>query len=118
MFRVTFMCDDKRLGEVLRALTGLARGAPVAVPVTNEEVDSKGNIKAKSNGKLVHMFIEHLHKLKTESFTPKDAQVWLKSVGMSPLSSSYVLKAALAAGAVKRTGKSSKSVYHIVKKGG
>ena len=37
MFKVEFFVDDKRLGNALRALAGLAHGAPTAIPVVNAE---------------------------------------------------------------------------------
>lgn len=114
MFRIEFFCDDRRVGDALRNLMGIAIGSPTAQPVINAE-KTNGKIKAQSGGKLIEMFAHHIANIKDDTFTPKDAQAWLKKLGKSPLSASYILKGVLAQGLVKRTGKSSQSIYHVIK---
>jgi hypothetical protein len=114
MFRVSFYCEDKRLGDALRVLTGLAKGTPEAVPVVNVEEDG-GKLKAKSNGKLVTMFIEYLHKTKVQEFKAPFVRDWLKENGFSMLSYNYVLKHVVAHGLIKRAGAGNNSGYLVQK---
>jgi hypothetical protein len=119
MFKIeNVYCDDKKLGDVLRALTGLTRGQPVAVPMTNVEEGGIGGPKAKTNGKLVTMLAEHMVKSKLESIRPKEVGAWLAKIGMSKQSASYVARMAVSEGVIRKTGQSSQTVYHLVNKGG
>jgi hypothetical protein len=118
MFKIeNVYCDDKKLGDVLRALAGLTRGQPVAVPVANIDEEGAGAPKAKTNGKLAHMLAEHMTKNKLESIKPKEVGAWLAKIGMSKQSASYVARMAQDQGVIRKTGKSSQTVYHLVKGG-
>lgn len=115
MFRVVFFCDDKKLAAVLHSLAGQVISMEPPQPVVNAEVKSKKFIIAKSNGKLASRFIDYLKTSKIQTFTPKDAAAWCEKHGASRSSYSYVLKLAIEAGLLKRTGASSASVYHVQK---
>lgn len=116
MFRIECFVDDRRLPELLRALAGLVRGVPSVVPVVNVEEDHPSGLKAKTNGALLGVFAEYVGKL-SGPFGPTEVRDFLKSVGKSPTSSSYLMQKAVAARLVKRTGKSSQVRYHPIKRG-
>jgi hypothetical protein len=113
MFRVVLYVEDKKLGDVLRNLTGTRMEPPQFM--VNAEVQ-KGKITAKSNGKLVTMFIDYLIKSKVQTIKPKQVREWLTTQGMSALSASYVQKQAMAAGVLKRTGHGSSLSEYTVQK--
>jgi hypothetical protein len=106
--------EDKKVGDALRALLGIVIGVPKAIPIINAELQH-GQVKQQTNGKLVTMFLHHLHQNKIDSLRPADIREWLKKQGMSPSSSAYVVKLAIRAGAIRRTGMSSQTAYHVVK---
>lgn len=114
MFRIEFFCDDKKVGDALRGLMGIAVGAPAVTPVINAEVQ-EGKIKAKTNGKLVNQFIAHIQQSKVNEIRPKEVGIWLKSIGMSSLSASYVLRLACDMRILRKTGGSISTVYHVVR---
>jgi hypothetical protein len=113
MFRVEFFCDDKKLANAIRALTGLALGQPNIAPMINAE-KTKNGLKQETNGKLVGLFAAHLRKRKITQVKAGDVKSWLESQGNSALSYSYLLKQAKSAGVLKQTGTGSASVYTVI----
>jgi hypothetical protein len=113
MFRIVAYCEDRKLGDAMRALAGVCITVETPVPVVNAE-SKGGKISAQSNGNLVHMFIDHLHKAKLPTITPAEAQAWLLQNGKSKLSSSYVLKNAVSRGVLAPKGKGSARSYKVV----
>lgn len=101
MFRVEFFCDDRKVGDALRNLLGIAVGVPVATPVINAE-QKGGKVQSQSNGKLIEMFAHHISSSKADSVTSKEIQAWLSKIGMSPMSSSYVIKHSVSRGVLKK----------------
>ena len=107
--------DDKRLGDLLKAIAGIARGMPRPVPVANiDEVSMKAKL---NGGNLVAVFAAHITKEKITEVGPKDVQDWLAKHGKSRQSANYVCQGLKKAGMVKRTGKSQNSRYTVVKHG-
>lgn len=106
--RVEFFCDDKRVGEALRALVNIAIGAPSVQPVTNARKSGNG-LAAIGSGKAIDQFADHLAKAKPKEITPDSMREWLQSVGLSGASYSYLLKHAVAAKMIKRDPKSPNS---------
>jgi hypothetical protein len=117
MFKIEAFVEDKRLAEALRALAGLIRGQPSVVPVVNA-VHHHGKVKAKSNGALLDMFSQHLTESKLDNFNATKAKEFLKASGRSPSSSNYLLRQAVQAKLIKRSGKGSASIYHVLPKKG
>lgn len=117
MFRVEFFVDDKKLPDALRALTGVARGKPDVQLVINVEESPKrnGELRPATSGKLIDIFAAWIRKAHKSALTPKDVQAWLRSHGKSVLSASYLTKEAVRAGILKRHGKSSNTIYHVVR---
>jgi hypothetical protein len=114
MFKVEFFVEDKRLPDSLHALTGLIRGLPSVVPVVNVDEGHPSGLKPKTNGALLEAFASHIARL--DRFRPQDVRDFLKSVGKSPSSSSYLVQKARAARLIKMVGKSSAVTYIVIKR--
>jgi hypothetical protein len=117
MFRVTFFCDDRKLGECLHGLAGLAQGTPEVVPVVNAVAGTNGSgpRAMTDNGNLIDMFTDWLRKTRTKQFKAQDAREFVKSIGMSPASYSYMLNKAKDRGLIRRTGSgAATSVWHVM----
>lgn len=115
MFRIEFFVDDKKLAIALRSLAGIAMGAPTVEPVINAEETPQGPKQLTNSGSAVEMFAEHLRRTKPTEVRPADARVFLKSIGRSPTSATYLLIEAVKAGLVKRgKGRGSQTNYLVV----
>jgi hypothetical protein len=112
IMRITAFCDDRKLGHVLRALAGLVIGTPEVVPVVNAQARN-GALKQATNGSALDMFGAYLKKRKLSEVTRKVAAEFLKSVGRSPTSATYLLTQAKDAGLLRRRGKGSASKYTV-----
>lgn len=118
MFKIEDLyVEDRKLGDLLKAIAGIARGMPRPVPVANIEETGRG-LKAKSNGgNLVDVFTDHLIKQKISEFGPRDVQTWLVNNGYSKLSAYYITRNLRKSGVVKLSGKSSAARYQVIKHG-
>jgi hypothetical protein len=114
MFYVTFFVDDKKLAQTLINVSGVARDLK-AVPAVNV-AKKNGKLTAMSSGKLIDMFAVVLQKEKAESINAEYARNFVLSAGRSTSSYSPLLKRAVEMGLLKKTGKSTKSAYQIVRK--
>lgn len=114
MFRVSFFVDDKKLANALRGLAGIAMApGPVAEPVINAEAKG-GKIVAVTNGSKLELLADYLTKHKIGTFTPKEAmESIVPGIGMAKSSTSYMLKRAVEARVVKRSGKGNKAIYTV-----
>lgn len=117
MFKIECFVEDKRVGDALRALAGIARGQPSVIPMINAEPTKDGSgVKAKVSGGLLNMFIEHLTKERIDTIKSGSVKDYLKSIGKSGGSATYLLQQAHKAGLVRKTGKGNATVYHVVKR--
>jgi hypothetical protein len=112
MFRVEFFCDDKKLAEALRALMGVAHGAPSVVPVVNA-IKTGNGLAAASGGSHVDRFIVGLKGV--DAFSGHEARKIAKAQGLNPASSNHFLKNAIARGVIRKAGgKGSHTTYKVV----
>lgn len=83
MFRIECLVTDNRLADVMHALSGQVHDlkvTPVVMPST-------------PGGDLFSLFVDYLKKRNVTQFVgPQVARDFLKSVGRSPESSTYLLK--------------------------
>jgi hypothetical protein len=114
MFRVEFYCDDKRLGEALVALTGLARGQPVITPIANAKQASNGKIVAASRGDPGDLFLKYVKQHKLERPVAEDFRKFAKSIGRSPTGYSHLIKQLVVRQIVKKSGKGTKTGYTVL----
>jgi hypothetical protein len=112
MFRVEFFVDDKRLGAALLALVGIAHGQPGVTPVVNAKTNGHA-VVAVSAGSSLERFAELLKPHKGETIIARDVAAMMKKLGMSLSSRSYVLKRAVEAKLLKKTGIGSGTKYQV-----
>jgi len=113
MFRVSFFVDDRKLSEALRSLAGVAIGSPEAQPVVNAEKGANGTLKAATDGTITAQFIAHIRQHKLHEVRCKDAQAFLRSIGRSKASATYMLQECVKAHALTRRGKGNATVYTV-----
>src|SRR5262245_45920053 len=98
-FRVEFFCDDRKLALALRALAGIARGAPAVHPVVNiagedEELETEngarpaGLLRAATDGSQLSMLARYLHKKKIRETSTLELRTFLSSIGFAVTRSS------------------------------
>ena len=121
MFRIELFCEDKNLANALRALTGLAIGQPVVMPVINATTKGNTVVPGSRAGSLTELFFEHLRKQSAGTvIVRKDVDAFTAQHGR-PTSSQHMLRQALRHGLLKQegTGKGNKGVsYRIFNTGG
>jgi hypothetical protein len=113
VFRVEFYVDDKRLGNALLALVGLAHGQPSVTPVVNAVKKGNGLDAVVKSGSSVERFAELLKSHKGEVLIARDVGKLMKPMGMSLSSKGYMLKQAVKTGLLKKSGKGSGMKYTV-----
>lgn len=117
MFKIVTYVEDKRVGDVLRAIAGIVRGHPEVVPMVNaEEHPTTKKLVAKTGGSLLEMFERHLIENKVEQLKPNDVRAFVKSCGKSPASAGHLVILAIKARLLRRTGMTATVVYHVTKR--
>jgi len=112
MFKITAYCDDRRLADVLHALTGIIHANPTVEPVANAQV-TNGKVTAVSSGNTPQQLGDFIRKNKMTEITPKQAKDWLKNNGRSIQSGSYVLKYLVDHGVLRKTGRGTGTRYTV-----
>src|SRR5262245_687480 len=112
MFRVVCFVDDRKLGECLRVLAGLAHGHPEVQPVVNVEKHGS-TLKAASNGNAADQFVVYARQHKLDTINAQVSKQWLRKMGRSELSSTYILTTATKQGALKKIGKGNGTSYTL-----
>jgi hypothetical protein len=113
MFRVSFICDDKKLHVALRSLVGMAVGAPEAVPVVNA-VKRNGKAQPAGSGDTAEMFAKYAKEKRLIKFKANELREFCKTIGVSPTSYSYFAQQLRKAGKIKKHGNGSASHYTVV----
>ena len=117
MFRVQFLCDDKRLGEVLQLISGKVHEL-TQQPVANVKIDANGNAQAEHSGTTVRdSLIPELLKTypevkKTGKFTSPLVGAVIEKLGGSSRSMTTHLSVLMQRKQIKRVGR---GVYMIMK---
>jgi len=107
--RVEFMCDDTRLGRVLRAISAIGGIYHLkAVPVVNAERKGQA-VKAKGSGDPMEAFAEFIksHPI----INAGTARKFCAESGFQPSSYSYILQKAMALGLLTKIGKGHNTAY-------
>jgi len=103
-FRVTFLCKDKDMGEVLKRLNNIAYNVEHAfVPNVEEKATANGHISVRGADAL-QLFAKELHRRKITEITGTDFRLMVEKMGLNPQSYSYFLQN-LVQGGVLRKGK-------------
>jgi hypothetical protein len=114
MFRVEFYVDDKRLGEAMVALTGLARGQPVITPVINAKQATNGKIVAAGRGDPSDLFLKYAKQHKLEKPVAEDFRKFAKSIGRSPSGYSHLIDQLIDHQVIKKSGKAPRLTYTVL----
>jgi hypothetical protein len=109
------LCLDKKAGDCLRALAGLAIEVK-AIPIANAQVRN-GKVEATNNGELVSMFAKYLKMKKIEKVDANIARNFCQSNGQQPERYSYLLRKAQEYGVVKKIGTGKASTYKVIQGG-
>lgn len=113
--RIEVFCLDKKAGDILRAISGMAIKAE-AVPVANGQVRN-GKVEATNNGELVNMFAKFLAKRKVKKTNAGMTREFLQSIGQPVERYSYLLRKAGEYGVLKKVGKGKQSAYNVLQGG-
>jgi hypothetical protein len=112
MFRIAFICDDKKLAQILRGLQGQTYDLTV-VPVANAE-KANGKLKEQTpNGNATELFLHHIKKHRITEVTPRDVQNMLQENGFSARSYSYAMRSLQDKKILSKT-KSARGTYAVL----
>jgi hypothetical protein len=116
MFTFRVFVDDKKLGDALRAVTGLATQVETPQPVVNAVKAKNGKLLAAGNGSLTEAFLAHLNKTKRPGgqVTAKEMKEFVMKHGGAESSYSYVKSNLLLAKVLKTT--TIPGVYKVMNK--
>lgn len=107
LFKFEFLVKERHVTAMLKACAGIALEMKTPTPVV---LPSSGAL----NGTLTGAFVEYLVKSRINVADSRIARDFLKSVGKSPQSASYLLRNTAKTGRLKQQGKGSKTVYAVV----
>lgn len=113
MFRIAFMIEDKHVANMLHTVAGVAIDLQV-VPVVNVGRVANGKATPATNGDPIELFIAMMKKRKLTSVNAKSAKDLMQEIGLARTSYYYVIKRAMAAHLLKKTGSLQKTEYHLI----
>jgi hypothetical protein len=109
--RVEFFCLDKKVGEVLRLLTGIALEVPKVTPVTNA-VPTKNGLK-QQHGSTMEAFVKYLKKKKLQEVTAVNGKELMKELGMRERNYSNLFRHAAEQGILRKRGSGLKTRWMV-----
>lgn len=117
MFKVACLVENKKLGDVLSSLFQIGVHDLTQMPVLNAAIE-KGKVIQATDGTVEGLFVKYL--LKHGGITSVDAAIvrdFLKELGRSASSVSYVIRKAQKAGILgAKVGRGNRSTYPVVRK--
>ena len=115
MFKIdNLFCDDKKLPQVLHAISGLVLEGFSVVPVINVE-KKKGKAVALTNGTTVEMFRDYLHKRKITEVNSTIGREFCVSIGKDASTYGGLFVRAKAEGLLRKAGKGTSSKWRVMK---
>lgn len=115
MFRIECFVDDSKLVSVLHALAGKVKTMDVQ-PVVNVVEKQNGELRAATPGSLTDVFAAHIEKSAAKTFTRKDVQMFLESIGRPSSNAQYMLQQAVKRKLLTKHGKGTATQYEKVRK--
>ena len=112
--RVVFYCDDRKVGAVLRTLTGVAIGTPEVTPVTNAKVGRNG-LQQATTGEALEMLKGYIKKRKLTEVNAAVGKEFQKSIGRREGGYNYLFDAARKEGVLRKVGKGMHTKWRVVK---
>jgi hypothetical protein len=84
MFRIVIFVENKRLGDALEALNGLAHSIEAPQPVRNVEIGPHGDMRAATpNGTASDVVLAHIRQHKLKEVTWAELNALVKAAGRS-----------------------------------
>lgn len=113
MFRVSFFCDDRKLAAALRAMMGIAVGAPEVLPVGDKPANGTGK-RGPQGASLVPQLADYLRTIKPTELRLADIKEWLQKIGRNPTNAQHVARLATKRGLLQREGEGRDTIYKVV----
>lgn len=114
MFRVVFFVENRKLGDSLEALKGLAHSMEPPQPMVNAEKDGKGKLKPSTrSGGLVDLAAKEMRNRVGATITSDDMKKLAVKHGGAEQSYWYITRGLLDMGLIKRT---ETGVYQVLAK--
>jgi len=115
MFKIeNLFCDDKKLSQLLRAISGLVLEGFSVIPVVNVE-KKKGKPSAVTNGSAVEMFRDYLHRHKIVEVNSTIGREFCTSIGKDAEAYNYLFSRAKEQGLLRKSGKGTSSKWRVMK---
>lgn len=108
------MIEDKKLADVLHALSGKVVSMEPPRPVTNAKVENGEVVPITASGSVVEMWVKHVHDHNIASFNLSLLSEFVSDNGRAPSTAKYVVKELVNRGLAKRVGRGE---YEITTKG-
>jgi predicted transcriptional regulator len=112
MFRVSFFCTEKDMGEVLKRLNGIAKDLNHSY-VANVESRPNGKLKEIA-GSRIELIQKELHKQKLTEVTGSQAKKLMEKVGLNPTSYSHFLQEMVKHGMLRKGKRDGNGMTYIV----
>ena len=109
--RVVFFCPDKKVGEVLRALAGIALDTPEVTPVTNA-IKTKNGLR-QEHGSTMEAFVKYIKKNKLKEVTAAQGRELMRELGIRERNYSNLFRHALDNGVLRRRGSGMKTRWMV-----
>jgi len=115
MFKIdNLFCDDKKLSQLLRAISGLVLEGFSVIPVVNAE-KKKGKATALTNGTAVEMFRDYLHKHKIVEVNSTIGREFCTSIGKDAEAYNYLFSKSKEVGLLRKSGKGTSSKWRVMR---
>jgi hypothetical protein len=109
--RVEFFCLDKKVGEVLRLLAGVALDVPKVTPVVNAKKGRNG--LEQEHGSTMEAFVKYIKRNKLKEVTAAQGRELMRELGMRERNYSNLFRHALESGILRRRGSGMKTRWIV-----
>jgi hypothetical protein len=113
--RIVFFCPDKKVGEVLRILAGIALQTPEVTPVTNAKVKRNGLVEDVRGGEAIDLFRKWIQERKLSEVNAPLGKEFCRTIGRAEGGYNNLFLAARKHGLLRKTGKGMKTVWKVQK---
>jgi hypothetical protein len=109
--RVEFFCPDKKVGEALRALAGIALQTPEVTPVTNA-VKTKNGLR-QEHSSTMEAFVKYIKKNRLKEITAGQGREFMRELGQREKNYSNTFRNAAEQGILRRRGSGMKTRWIV-----
>lgn len=114
MFKVTFVIDDKKLGDAKRALALVGAMEVFDVPMLNAKA-GPGGIRPR-HGSAAEAFVDEMHRRKMDQVTPLVAREICTAIGFRDTSYSHIIAGAVERGLLHKGEKNGNGYIYVITK--